>query len=125
MCRSIRSIALIFVFAVQGVRGHAQEVDFTRDVRPILSRHCFKCHGPDEKARKAKLRLDVRENAVGEAESGEHAIVAGKVEQSALVARIFSKDPDEVMPPPATKKELTPEQREVLKRWVAGGAEYQ
>jgi hypothetical protein len=108
-----------------GIVASAAEVpDFNREVRPILSNYCFKCHGPDERTRKAKLRLDVREEALKEAESGEHAIVPGKVEESALVARIFSKDPDEVMPSPAAKKEITNEQREILKRWVAGGAKY-
>ncbi|MGB8168803.1 MAG: DUF1549 domain-containing protein, partial [Chthoniobacteraceae bacterium] len=121
MIRTLVPLAL-FPLAVGALAAEAP--DFNSEVRPILSNYCFKCHGPDEKARKAKLRLDMRESALGEAESGEHAIVPGQVEKSALVARISSKDPDEVMPPPATKKELTPEQRDVLKRWVAAGAEY-
>ena len=66
--------------------------DFNREVRPILSNYCFKCHGPDDKARKSKLRLDVREEALKPAKSGDHAIVPGKVDESELVTRIFSKD---------------------------------
>ncbi|MHA3772985.1 PSD1 and planctomycete cytochrome C domain-containing protein [Verrucomicrobiota bacterium sgz303538] len=107
------------------VTAHARdEVDFLRDVRPILSAYCFKCHGPDEKARKAELRLDVREEALKEAESGAKAIVPGKPNESELVARILSDDRDEVMPPPQTKHELTASQKETLKKWVATGAEY-
>ena len=70
----------------------ADSPDFSRDVRPILSQHCFKCHGPDDKARKGGLRLDIRESAMKEAKSGGIALVPGKPDQSELVARIFSKD---------------------------------
>jgi hypothetical protein len=98
--------------------------DFSRDVRPILSRHCFKCHGPDEGARKAKLRLDDRIVATAPAKSGATAIVPGKVSDSELLKRIASHDSEEIMPPPAAKLELSPEQIDVLRRWIAGGAEY-
>ncbi|MEO6755382.1 MAG: c-type cytochrome domain-containing protein, partial [Chthoniobacteraceae bacterium] len=93
----------------------ADAPDFSRDVRPILSQHCFKCHGPDDKARKSGLRLDIRESAMKEAKSGGLALVPGKPDQSELVARIFSKDEDEVMPPPSTKRALTPEQKDTLR----------
>src|SRR5687767_11426346 len=99
-------------------------VDFSRDVRPILAGHCFKCHGPDEAARKAKLRLDVREAALKPAKSDEIAIVPGKPDASELIRRIFAENEDDVMPPPATKNPLTPDQRRILKRWIAEGAEY-
>ena len=95
-------------------------LEFNRDIRPILSDTCFACHGPDKNQRKAKLRLDVRENAI---EKG--AIVPGKPDESELVARIFTADEDDLMPPPDSHKTLTPEQKEKLKRWVAEGAEYQ
>src|SRR5437588_7109229 len=78
-------------------------VDFTREVRPILSRHCFKCHGPDDKARKAKLRLDVRESAIGEAKSGGRPIVPGKPDESELIRRIFAAEDSDPIPPPSTK----------------------
>lgn len=118
---SIRFAVLGFVSIAVSARA---EVDFLREVRPILSSHCFKCHGPDEKTRKGGLRLDVREEALKEGESGAKAIVPGKPEESELVLRILSKDSDELMPPPQTKHELTGSQKETLKRWVATGAEY-
>jgi hypothetical protein len=101
------------------------KLDFSRTVRPVLAGHCFKCHGQDEGARRAKLRLDVRENAIQPAKSGELAIVPGKPDQSELVRRIFSADEDEQMPPPGAKNPLAPAEKEVLKQWIAEGAEYQ
>jgi len=95
-------------------------IEFNRDVRPILAENCFRCHGPDSASRKADLRLDRREVAVESA-----AIVPGKPDESGLVERIFSTDPDKVMPPPAIHKELKPAEKELLKQWVAAGAEYQ
>ena len=95
-------------------------VEFNRDVRPILSDNCFLCHGPDKNRRKADLRLDLRDEAL-KAE----AFVPGKPDESELVARIFSTDPDELMPPPKSNKKLDARQKEILKRWVQQGAEYQ
>jgi len=100
------------------------KVDFLRDVRPILAGHCLKCHGQDDEARKAKLRLDVRDNALKPAKSGEVPIVPGKPDQSELVRRVFTDNEDDLMPPPAAKRPLTQEQKEILKRWIAEGAEY-
>src|SRR5258708_5003214 len=88
-------------------------VDYTRDIKPILSSHCYACHGPDEGKRKAKLRLDERDSAL------KKVIVPGKADQSSLVERTISHDPEEMMPPPASKKgPLTKEQVELLKRWI-------
>jgi len=101
------------------------KVSFNRDIRPILSDTCFQCHGPDEAKRKSGLRLDDRASAIRPAESGDIAIVPGKPEASALVARLLSKDADEVMPPPKLHKTIAPEQIETFKRWIAQGAEYQ
>lgn len=98
--------------------------DFTREVRPILSRYCFKCHGPDETTRKSNLRLDERANALQPAKSGAIAIVPGKADASELVKRILTDDPDEVMPPPSTKVALTAADKSILQRWVTDGAEY-
>jgi hypothetical protein len=99
--------------------------DFLRDVRPILATHCLKCHGPDDEARKAKLRLDVREIAIQAAKSGAHPIVPGKPEESELVRRIFTSDEDDRMPPPAAKNPLIDDQKEILKAWIKDGAKYE
>lgn len=102
----------------------ADQLDYARDVRRILSDKCFKCHGPDPKTQKAGLRLDLREAAVAETKSGVKPIVPGNPDESELVRRILSDDEDEVMPPASAKNPLTEEQKQILKRWVAEGAEY-
>jgi hypothetical protein len=98
--------------------GSTPRVSFDRDIRPILSDKCFRCHGPDAEARQAELRLDTREGL------SEHVIVPGKPAESELVARITSDDPDVHMPPPDSKLSLSDEQKELLKHWVAEGAEF-
>ncbi|MCA9103403.1 MAG: DUF1553 domain-containing protein [Planctomycetales bacterium] len=95
-------------------------LEYNRDVRPILAEGCFACHGPDSVAREADLRLDQREAAI---EMG--AITPGDVDESEMIRRIFSDDEAEVMPPPTAHNQLKPEQKEVLRQWVAQGAEYQ
>jgi hypothetical protein len=100
--------------------ARAAAPEYNRDVRPILAENCFACHGPDSAARKAKLRLDVRDEAI---RSG--AITPGKPDESEALRRVLSDDADEVMPPPKTKKVLTKAQKDVLRQWVAAGAEYQ
>jgi hypothetical protein len=99
-------------------------VDFTRDVRPILSHNCFACHGPDEHDRRGGLRLDDREAAIAELDSGTRAIVPGRPDESELVARLHDPDPDVVMPPPESNHVLTAAQKEILERWIAEGAPY-
>ncbi len=99
------------------------EDTFNTKVRPILAKHCFKCHGPDEKARKSRLRLDQSKAARRGGKSGQPAIVPGHPEQSELIRRIFA-DEDEVMPPPNTKNPLGEEDKQILKRWIADGADY-
>lgn len=108
------------LLAAAGVHG----VDFQREVRPILSQHCFACHGPDEAARKAKLRLDSRDGAVGASDADWRAIVPGKPDDSPVIQRIFATDADDLMPPPSAKKPLNDAQKEILRKWVAEGAEY-
>ena len=98
---------------------------FSRDVRPILSDNCFKCHGPDEEAREGELRLDDRAAALLGGESGAPAIVPGKPAESELLKRLHTTDPDEVMPPPSMKKVLSAEQIGVLEQWIAAGAKYE
>jgi hypothetical protein len=109
--------------AVAGAAG--DEISFSRQIRPILSENCFKCHGADEEARKAKMRLDQREGATGTAKSGGHPIVPGKPEESEVIQRITSEDEDDLMPPPATKKTLSAEQKRLLREWIAAGAKYE
>ncbi len=103
----------------------AGKVQYARDVQPILSAYCFTCHGPDEKTRKAKLRLDLGDNATRKLPSGSRAVVPGDPKNSELIARIFTDNPDERMPPPGTKKTLKAAEKELLRRWIVEGAEYQ
>jgi hypothetical protein len=98
----------------------ATEIEFNRDIRPLLSDKCLVCHGPDANHRQADLRLDVREAAI-EAE----AIVPGKPDDSSLIQRIFSEDPDTRMPPPDSLNPLSLAERQLLRQWVAEGANYQ
>ncbi len=99
----------------------AGKVDFSREILPVLSDNCFYCHGPDAKHRKADLRLD-DETGAKEPHDGPAAIVAGQSSQSGLMARVLSKDPEELMPPPDSHKKLTPAQIETLRRWIDEGA---
>src|SRR5215831_17089908 len=117
--RAAETFALVtLVLAASG--AGADPVRFSQDVRPILAENCFACHGPDSAARKAKLRLDVREEAVKRT-----AIVPGQPNKSLLVERIFAQETKHQMPPAKTHKKLTTAQKETLKRWIAEGAEYQ
>ena len=126
--RTLRLVLLVAVVVVTGVHSSPAAdppaPDFNRDVRSILAAHCFKCHGPDAANRQGDLRLDVREAALAKTESGTHAIVPGNLQASELIRRITSDDPNEQMPPPAAKKPLTDEHQQVLRRWVASGANY-
>ncbi len=106
-----------------GLAGGA-EPDFSRDVRPILAGHCFKFHGPDPKTREAGLRLDDAPSATAKLESGQRAIIPGKPDQSELIARIHSKNEDELMPPPAANKPLTDQEKKTLRDWIAAGSPY-
>ncbi|MBI2827110.1 MAG: PSD1 domain-containing protein [Planctomycetia bacterium] len=99
----------------------ADEIDFNRDIRPILSDKCFRCHGPDSGARQAELRLDREESAKADRD-GNPAIVPGKPEASELVRRITADDEAERMPPKESHKELSPREIALLTRWVADGA---
>jgi hypothetical protein len=111
---------LATIAAPAGAVAPVARLQFNRDIRPILADNCFPCHGPDKGQRKADLRLDLRADAVRA-----EAIVPGKPDESALVERIFSGDRSQMMPPPKSNKRLTAEQKTVLKRWVAQGADYQ
>ena len=126
---SVRCLPLLTLLAAGWLSAPAQadsavppgaEISFNRDIRPILSDKCFFCHGPDKNQRKADLRLDLREAAL-EAK----AFVPGKPDESELVERIFSEDPEQRMPPPDSHKKLSAREKDLFKRWIAAGAEYQ
>ena len=120
------AVGLIALAALRALPVLAAEraPDFNREIRPILSRNCFACHGPDEHDRRGGLRLDDRDAAMSELESGATAIVPGKLGESELVARIHDSDPDTIMPPPETNHVLTAEQKRLLERWIEAGAPY-
>ncbi|MBL9201080.1 MAG: DUF1549 domain-containing protein, partial [Opitutaceae bacterium] len=115
-------IPLAFLFAFAAATAAHAAVDFNREVRPILSDTCFRCHGPDEAGRKARLRLDVRDSALAPAKSGLLPIVPGKPAESELIARLT--DAHEPMPPVDSGKKLSAAQIDTLRRWVAEGAPY-
>ena len=96
----------------------AAKVDFNRDIRPIMADTCFRCHGFDPKARKAQLRLDIREEALKPAKSGAVPIVPGQPDKSEAIRRIFTNDEDDRMPPAQIKKVLSAEQKELFRRWI-------
>jgi hypothetical protein len=98
---------------------------FDRDIRPILSENCFACHGPDEHARKAKLRLDTHAGLFGQTRDDEPVVAPGSPDKSLLWQRVGSADPDDVMPPPDSNKSLKPEEKEALREWILGGATWQ
>lgn len=103
----------------------AEPVHFQRDIQPLLADRCFACHGRDANHRQGGLRLDLVDAAKQGGDSGVPAIVPGKPEKSELVARILATDDDIRMPPPDSKKNLSPAEKEWLRRWVAEGANYQ
>jgi hypothetical protein len=125
----MKPLPALFVLLLLGASVFAAEtpvpekIDFNRDVRPILSDLCFKCHGFDDKARKAGRRLDTAEGALAETE-GVRAVVPGKLAESELHVRIRSTDKDEAMPPSKTGKKLNERQKTILDRWIEQGAPY-
>ncbi len=110
---------VVLTLVLSASRSWAGEIVFSRDIRPILSDKCFFCHGPDPDQREAELRLDLQEQAHAS------AIVPGSLEDSALIARITSADPDTQMPPAESGKKLNSQEIDLLKAWVQQGAKYQ
>jgi hypothetical protein len=116
-------LASLVTFVAPYAAGE-EPIRFNRDIRPILSDNCFYCHGPDKNKREAELRLDSHEGLHGTGgEPG--ALIPGKPDDSPMLHRILSTDPDEQMPPPETGKSLTPEQVALIRRWIAEGADFQ
>ena len=111
---------IISIGAILVTESKASElIEFNRDVRPILADNCWSCHGPDAGNRKAKLRLDKRENAIKE------VIVPGNANESPLVQRILSEDADEIMPPKDHRKKLTVPEKKLLVDWINQGAKWE
>ncbi|MBI2424239.1 MAG: DUF1553 domain-containing protein [Candidatus Hydrogenedentes bacterium] len=111
----LAGIGCLTPLAVQA--AEPQAIDFTRQIQPILADRCYQCHGPDSQQRKAELRLDVEDSALAK------AIVPGKPEESEMLKRILSTDPEEQMPPAeARRKPFTVEEVELLRTWIAAGA---
>ncbi len=120
--KSIQCAGLLFVvLSFCGSNSWADEIQFNRDIRPLLSSKCYHCHGPDEHDREADLRLD--EGASDLADRG--IVVPNDSKASELIRRIVSDDPDEIMPPPDAKLELTADEIDLLKRWVQSGAGFE
>ncbi len=122
LVRNLVSILCCTAFIVIEARGATSaqgRIDFNRDIRPLLADHCFACHGADAKGRKAKLRLDDRQSALDK-----HAFVPGKPDESELIKRLFTHDPEEQMPPPSAKRPLNEVQKNLLRDWVQNGAPY-
>ncbi len=124
ICRSMLLLTSFLSVGFTDIASADDRVDFNREIRPILSDMCYKCHGPDAAERKAGLRLDGHAGATAKLESGSTAIVAGKPEDSHLIARITTSDPDLIMPPAETDRKLTATQVELLTRWIQQGGEY-
>jgi hypothetical protein len=111
----------MLLFAATGLATgapQATEVDFARDVRPVLSENCFFCHGPDPQQREADLRLDTEAGLAT-------VLVPGNRSQSELLRRLVTHDPDALMPPPASNRQLSASQIELIGRWIDAGARWQ
>ena len=120
-------LLILLCLAEAGGGAFAEEskpVDFNFQIRPLLSDRCFKCHGPDEKARKKKLRLDTREGMFKELDDNWAVVRPGDPNKSEMLRRIFATDEDDLMPPPKSNLKLSPAEKDLLKRWVSEGAEY-
>ncbi|MCH7988959.1 MAG: DUF1549 domain-containing protein, partial [Planctomycetes bacterium] len=119
VCGLILTVSASSVYAAD-----AGKVDFNRQIRPLLSKYCFACHGQDENNREAGLRLDERDSALNKLESGEIAIVPGNPEKSELLKRVTTQDDDLRMPPPETGNQLSADDIAVLKKWIEQQAPY-
>src|SRR5262245_9449354 len=125
MMRQVLSVFAACAAAVTvASAAEPDRVTFNRDIRPIMSDTCFRCHGPDRTARKADMRLDIREEATKATRARRIPIVPGDPDQSEVIRRIFSTGAT-VMPPTSTHKQLTEAQKNTIRRWIAEGAVYE
>ena len=113
-------LTIIALTLLSSLTAVAEPLSYNRDVRPILAENCFSCHGPDKNSREAKLRLDVREDALTS-----EAFVAGDPKASEIIHRVYTEDSEEIMPPPDSHRVLTSAQKKILSEWVKQGAEYE
>ncbi len=113
--------AITLTLGATGPAWAQADLRFNRDILPILADNCFQCHGPDDQARKAKLRLDTREGVTAKRRMVA-AVIPGDSAASELIRRVTATDATEVMPPPSTNKLLKPEQIDRLRRWIDAGA---
>ena len=118
-----RTVYLSLALALVG-GGLVAEVDFNRDIRPVLSDNCFKCHGPDEEQRKAELRLDTRDGLFGDLGGGYFPIAPGRPEASEVIWRIGAEDEDDRMPPVDSGITLSEGEKRLIRQWVEEGAEW-
>ena len=120
------TISSMLTISLMGGRGILKaEIDFQREVQPIMAEHCWHCHGVDAEDRQAGLRLDLRDAALQGGESGTSAIVPGKPDDSELIRRLLTHDADLIMPPPTEKKPVSESQIQTLKQWITEGAKYE
>ena len=124
MVRRIVAVVIGCSSAAAAAAAEPDRVSFNRDVRPIMSDTCFRCHGPDRNARKAEMRLDIREEATRPTRTGRLPIVPGDPDKSEIIERIFATGAN-VMPPKYAHKDLTDAQKNTIRRWVAEGAIYE
>ncbi len=124
ICLAILSAGMLGTCGRVSASDQSGEIQFARDVRPILSNHCWSCHGPDEPGRQGNLRLDLRDDAIRGGESGKAAIVPVRPADSEMMKRILSHDADLQMPPASTKKPLSAEQIQILQSWIEQGAPF-
>lgn len=119
------SIFALLALVCAEARANDDPISYNRDIRPLFSENCVKCHGPDTNRRKSGVRLDRAESAYAAARSGAVPIVPGNPEKSALIDRITSTDDEKLMPPPAEHKPLKPDEIALLRRWIKEGAHYE
>jgi len=121
----LTAVRLLGIACLFSGRFVSAEVDFSRDVQPILAEHCWHCHGTDADDRKSELRIDLRDNALKGGESGTAAIVPGKPEESELIKRVMTHDASLIMPPPSQNKPVSEAQIQTLKQWIIEGAKFE
>ncbi|MFT5123346.1 MAG: hypothetical protein ACI9TH_002148 [Kiritimatiellia bacterium] len=120
--KGIALVALPLTGMLHALR--AESIDFNRDIRPILQANCFVCHGPDEEARKGKLRIDTEAGARADLGEGHAALIPGKPDESEIVYRVETEDPDDIMPPLKSEHRLTDDEKARLRAWIKSGGAY-